>query len=318
MPKGFFSQGVTLLTDATVSLAEVTSALEMHGYCVDDESAGASAESWCFGGPSVLVPYRPEVNGSVLVDVVDHRWPDAMGDPKSDPTIFGAWSMGHFGPFAFPGSFERARQHAWTWPDGRTIAPTHRGFIRVRSTYLAGADDNALVLPEDYDPLPELLFINGLVVALAGVSGVMCYFNPNGEVLRDLSSFRSICDACDVQQQIPLLLWTNARLFKLDDEFGLMDTVGNLQLDVDDVEAIYPNEEYDPNTIENYLRNVTHYLLDLDREISTGETFDGPGESDLAWVAEVCQEGALTPPRKVLRLCPQVSQEGIRRALAAV
>jgi hypothetical protein len=43
-----------------------------------------------------------------------------MGDPKLDPMTFGAWSMGHFGPLAYPGGLGGARQHAWSWQTGRT------------------------------------------------------------------------------------------------------------------------------------------------------------------------------------------------------
>lgn len=63
---------------------------------------------WAFGGSSLSLAFRPEVNGYVSVDTVDRPWPDHMGDPKTDPMLFGAWSMGHFGPFTFPNGLSRA------------------------------------------------------------------------------------------------------------------------------------------------------------------------------------------------------------------
>ena len=314
MPKGLFSQGLCLLTDAQTSIADVKSAIETAGFPVLRQIA--PQESWSFGGPAVLVPYRPEVNGGVTVDVLDHTWPDAMGDPKSDPMTFGAWSMGYFGPFAYPGCLERAKQHAWAWPSGRDVASTHRGIIRIRSSYIGGAEKDAPILPNDYDSISELTFLSQLLMAVGNAPGVLCYFNPNGEVLRDVQSFRSIWDACTKEQKIPLLLWMNVRLFKLDEEFGLMDTVGNAQLDIQDIEVIYPTNKYDPGTSDYYMRNVTHYLLELGRAIQTGEAIDGPGESSLSWIAEAREQGMGEPPRRVLRLSPKADNATIGRALA--
>ncbi len=85
-----------------------------------------------------------------------------------------------------------------------------------------------------------------------------------------------------------------------------MDTVGNGQLDVADVEVIFPKSKYDPAHVEYYLRNVTHYLLDTDREIQSGEAFlTGPKKTNLSWIGEVHQNGLIEPPRRVLRLYPE-------------
>jgi len=96
---------------------------------------------------------------------------------------FGAWSMGHFGPLAFPGGLARARQHVWLWEAGRTVPEGHRGFIRIRMSYVFGTGQDARVLPENYQPLAEMMFLSRVVRALLNMSSVLCYFNPNGEVL---------------------------------------------------------------------------------------------------------------------------------------
>lgn len=80
---------------------------------------------------------------------------------------------------------------------------------------------------------------------------------------------------------------------------------------------VYPKKQYDPNTIGYYLRNVTHYLLELGREIQTGEAIDGPGERGLSWIAEARDEGLVTPPRRALRLFPKSDAIAIRSASAA-
>lgn len=315
MAKGFFSQGVCLLTDGKTIIEDVRSALEAEKLHIAKQTP--AREDWCFSGPSLIIPFRPEVNGYAEVDLVEHPWPDTMGDPKTDPMTFGAWSMGHFGPLAFPGGLARARQHVWLWEAGRTVPEGHRGFIRIRMSYVFGTGQDARVLPENYQPLAEMMFLSRVVLALLNMSSVLCYFNPNGEVLRDGAGFRDTWDACEKQQKIPLLLWMNIRHFNLNERFGLMDSVGNGQLEIQDVEAIYPRAEYDPGTISYYVSNVTHYLLDLDRAIKTGEAIDGPGESNLSWTIEVCKLGIVAPPRRVLRLYPKASGAAIREALAA-
>ncbi len=92
MPKGMYTQGVCILLDRAAPLEEVEAALSG----ADIRARHDAATSWAFGGPTLIVAYRPESNGFVAVDTVSERWPDHMGDPKKEPTIFGAWSMGHF------------------------------------------------------------------------------------------------------------------------------------------------------------------------------------------------------------------------------
>jgi hypothetical protein len=174
------------------------------------------------------------------------------------------------------------------------------------------------MFPAEYDPLAEMMFLSRAVLAVLKAPGVICYFNPNGEVLRDASSFEELWVAGREQETNPLELWTNVRFFNLSESLCFMDTVGNGQLEVRDVEAIFPAAKYDPGDVDYYLRNVTHYLLDLDREIQTGEAIDGPGEYELSWTTEALDEGGIHPPRRVLRLYPKESQAVVRQALAAV
>jgi hypothetical protein len=108
------------------------------------------------------------------------------------------------------------------------------------------------------------------------------------------------------------------RFYRLTESLAFMDTVGNGQLDVQDVEAVFPLDSYEPGDVDYYLRNVTHWLLGLDRELQTGEAIDGPGESNLSWTIEVPEQCVVDPPRPVLRLCPKASQRAVRAALANV
>src|SRR5438034_3543744 len=124
MAKGLFTQGVCLLTNGQTTIDDVRSALEEKEFEIVKRAA--PQKDWRFGGPTLVVAYLPEDNGYAAVDVVNQPWPDTMGDPKGDAKTFAAWSMGHFGPFAFPGALARAGEHAWAWQPGRTVAGAHQ------------------------------------------------------------------------------------------------------------------------------------------------------------------------------------------------
>lgn len=315
MPKGFFTQTFCLLTNGRASIADIRNAVVRSGFSVAKNVP--AAESTHFGGPSIVVPFRPEVNGAVAIDVVNERWPDSMGDPKSDPLLFGAWSTAQYGPFTFPLGLERATQNAWDAPQCKSVGAQHGGYVRLRMSYGFGAREEDRVFPPDYDAMPELAFLNRLTDATLAVPNVLCYFNPNGEVLRDDRSFSATLRGCEEQKKLPLLLWANVRMYRLNESLLFMDTVGNQQFDRPDVEAIFPASDYEPNEVAYYLRNVTHYLLETKREIKSGESFDGPGESNLSWVVEASEKSVVTPPRRVLRLCPQAVVNVVQSALPA-
>lgn len=313
MAKGLFSQSVCLLTDGQATLFDVKSSLQNHGFEI--VKALRARSEWQFGGAALVIAYRPEMNGLAIVDLVNRPWPDTMGDPESDTTTFGAWSMGHFGPWTFPNGLRRASQHAWSWAAGRNVENAHAGFIRIRLRYASGADTP--VLPAHYDPVDELNFLSRLVLATGGAAGVLCYFNSNGEVLRDHDGFSRVWQDCASDGLIPLPLWSNVRLFKLTDQLVLMDTVGNRQLDRMDIEAIFASDEYTPSDVDNYLRNVSLYLLHSNPEFETGQTMEGPGGTGSSWTIEVLDKGLVSPPRKVLRLYPKRHAAAVADAVAS-
>ena len=86
MPKGFFTQAAALLLRDSVDLAEIKPLMSDCRIVKEVEAA----EDWSLGGPSLTVEYRPAVNGYISIDVVAHRWPDHMGDPEQEPTLFAA------------------------------------------------------------------------------------------------------------------------------------------------------------------------------------------------------------------------------------
>lgn len=298
MPKGMFTQGICVLLDRAPSLDQLESALgDFDIYGRHD-----TYEAWEFGGPTLIVGYRPDANGFVAIDVVDRSWPDDMGDPKEETMIFGAWTMGHFGPFTYPGSLERAAQQCWGWESGSAMPEEHKAFIRIRSSYAFGAQDDDPIMPSDYEPLAELEFVTDLAVSLLDVPGALCYFNPNGEILRDVQTLRETLSYGRSKGIPPLDAWSNIRLFKVDPDWVLMDTVGNDQLDIPDVEACFHSDPYDLAHVDNLLRNVSLYLLQHGEVFDDGDTIDGPG--NVTWRAKRFEQGICDPPRRVLRLFP--------------
>ena len=316
MSKGFFTQGVAFLTDGSTTIDDVVEALENDGF--DILKRIPASENTYFHGESALIAFRPEANGFAAIDVVAEPWPDSMGDPDAEPMLFGAWSMGSFGPFAFPGSLTRAGEQSWGWEDGRTIAEKQGGYIRLKLSYAFGADEDASLIPQDYNPRDEMAFLGRVSMALLEAPGVLCYFNPNGEVLRDIATYREEWEESLKERKDPLPLWSNVRLFGLSETLSFMDTVGNSQLDLRDVEAIFPKAECNPGLVDFYLKAVTQYLLDTKKEIQTGETIDGPGESEVKWTTEVIEDSLITPPRRVLRVYPLTIQDEVRETLAEI
>jgi hypothetical protein len=298
MPKGMFTQCACILLDRVPHLDEVQRILANFKGCkrIDSDKDGA------LGGPMLLIDFRPEVRGTVSVDIVAEPWPDSMGDPQSAPMVFAAWSMGLFGPFTFPGGLTRASQQSWAWAAGQTVAEKHHAFIRIRSSYAVGSHGDDPIMPKDYQPVPELEFINKVVTSLLKLPQALCYFNPNGEVLRDREGLVETIDHGTRHDLPPLDAWSNVRMFNINAEWSMMDTVGNGQLDIPDIEACFHSDSYDFNEVDNFLRNVSLYILRNGEVIKDGDTMDGP--SDVRWKSHPFENGICDPPRRVLRWMP--------------
>jgi len=298
MAKGFFTQGVVVLLRRAPSLDEIVATLRRHVVVTRTDDAAALD----LAGPSLRIPYRPASNGYVAIDVQPRVWPDHMGDPRNEPKLFGAWSMGHFGPFAFPGGLQRAAAHAWSWADGRNVPSQHRAFVRVRLTYLFGARDDARVIPEDCDPAHELRFVTGVARTLLDHEAALAYFNPNGEVLADRAHLDAVLEGSAALQTLPINVWCNVRFFNAADGWFMMDTVGMAQLDQRDSEACFPGGRYEPGEVSHFLLNVGLYLAEHGDVIADGDTMDGPG--GVPWRATRVDECRAEPPRAVLRWLP--------------
>ncbi|EDY16549.1 conserved hypothetical protein [Chthoniobacter flavus Ellin428] len=308
MPKGFHTQGLVILLKSPQSLDALRRCVPQFEVVKEGPAAG---EVW-MAGPSLIVAYRPEVNGYVSVDVVDRRWPDHMGDPKKEAMLFACWSMGHFGPFAYPGGLQRAVQQSWTWKEAGATVQKHTAFIRLRTSYIFGAGRDAKVIPPDYDSEHELQFLTSLAGALLECPAALCYFNPNGEVVLPKSIFDDSAAHHTSNELPPLNLWCNVRLFQLGGGWLMMDSVGGNQLDSIDIEVGFPQSLCTPREIDRFIRDTSLYILRKGDVIKDGDTVSGPGNVDRR--GKHFEKGMSDPPRRTLRFLP-CDQKGIPEIL---
>ncbi len=254
-------------------------------------------KEWALSGPTLIVAYRPEVNGYISVDIVTRAWPDHMGS-NSEQSLFRAWALGHFGPLTFPGNLERAKLLAH-WKEGARLAERHDSFVRINCSYLFGAKPNDKVFPADYEPSAELFAVTRIAADLLALPNALCYFNPAGEVLQSRQGIEELFQRHEREGLLPLELWSNTRFLELDKEtpvWSLLDTVGMWQLDVPDHEACFV-EAYKPGEVDYFLRNASLYVFTNGPIIRDGETMDGAG--DIRWHAW-SMESFFDPPREVL------------------
>lgn len=304
MVKGFFTQAAVILTEGGMATDAVDEALG--SFDVLKRSPAEGPQNWISGYPSWTLDLRREVNGLIVVDLVNAPWPDALGDPKGDPSLFAAWSMGFMGPGAWPGGLGRAMQQAGVFRRNATaeLAARHKGFIRIKSSYVLGASKETPIRPKDYDPLVELEKITSVARALLGTRGALCYFNPAGETLYTAEEFDQSVDLCRGSGIPNLLIWTGNRLVRLDDAppWVITDVVGMGQLDALDHEACFRSERHQPGDTMVFLRNMSLYTMKNGPVINQGHTTDGPGG---VWRAHDVNEGILPGPRNVLRWVPE-------------
>lgn len=282
-----------------VSLDSVRERLAPH-YNVVKENAGPG--NW-LSGPSLTVEFNPVINGYIVVDLIDRPWPDHMGDPKEEPELMGAWSMGYFGPYAYPNGLNRAVNQAWHWAGAAAAVSRHTAFIRIKTSYVLGADVDAPVMPTPYSSVDEIEFVTEMGRALLALPAALALFNPSGELLMS-------ADELDIRQEynrengLPALdAWTNVRMFNFNAEWLIMDTVGNWQIDSPDHEAVFPKGQFDENEVANFLRNSSLYVLRNGEVIKDGDTMDGPG--GVIWQGQRFENGLSDPPREVLRWAPR-------------
>jgi len=325
MSKGFFTQSAALLLERVPTKDELAAALEgceIRGQLQFSEKRedGTVPEGRGWAGDDATVVGMGEGSkGAVLVDVVPVRWPDQVGQggaediPDAQPSeedqrLVAAYVMGHFGPFAFPFALDRAVGIGQASGfDAAGAVEKHTAFLRLRTSWVLGEQDpSAPPVPEDYDALKELRFLTELSAnLLEEIPGALCYFNPNGEILAEASHLEASLEHSDKHEMPALDLWSNLRLFALQDldGFAMMDTIGMPQLDVFDHEAFFPKDKYDPRELGAFLREASYFtLIKGASSVTDGIITRGPGKRD--WRALIDRDALVPAPRPVIRWIP--------------
>lgn len=289
MPRGFFTQSAMVLFTDAPSIDRVAAAL-----ATDSVTRRSTEPGWISGGAELLVPFGGR--GHVHVDVVGAPWPDAMED-ANDPSLFAAWSMGAFGPLAYPGGLRRAVQQAAAFPEATSDA--HRAFVRLRTSYLVGAGEESAVLPDDWSALGELAALLRMASPLLALEGACAFFDPNAEVVLAPGAFRALMAESEGGEP-SLELFTSVRHFVVDERWSLMDTVGMERFFLPDFEALIPTGT-DPSEMAELLRDACAYLLSEGAVIEDGHSIEGPGEMLKVRARDA---SVADPPRRVLQLVP--------------
>ncbi|WP_231846124.1 DUF4261 domain-containing protein [Rhodopirellula baltica] len=304
MPQGFYTQCVVVLLRERVSMRKIAAAIDEYE---PSDPLPATAD-WAIAGPSLIMDMDEETPGHLAIDLVDKPWPDDMQIDDADSAVRQAWSNGSFGPLTFPGSLQRSLEQLWVWDEGKEEVPQHTAFLRIRSSYILKTDENdAPLVPEEYEPFDELALITEVAAALTELPQAIAYFNPAGETIRNLEGMNQVIQESEDNDFPPLDLWANVRLYSLDDGFAAMDTVGNGQLDLPDVEALFFAEAYDFNDIDEMLRLITCHMVESDEPFEDGDTVQGP--NGVTWVMHQQPDSISDPPRSVLRFLPQDDHE---------
>jgi hypothetical protein len=257
--------------------------------------------SWVCAEQSLVVPIRSPAEGFLEIDVQERPWPDAMGDPKTDLNLFGAWTMGFFGPLVFPGNLERACRQAFAFDGAPQVASRHGAFVRLRTSYAAG-DPHAKIIPEGWDPMAELTLLVKLARRILDLPGALAYFDPNAEVILDAEGMAASLEHASRANVPPLDLLTHVRVFNLEGtDFALMDTVGMNRFFLPDAELALAGS-IDPNDGARFLRNVSLHHLREKGPIPDGDTTDGPGGR---YRVHHRKDSLVAPRRAVARFAPE-------------
>ncbi|WP_206036110.1 hypothetical protein [Crateriforma spongiae] len=307
MAKGLFTQGMCVLLRAPMPNVEIQRRLSMFELVGRQESIDDDA------APETLVlQFRPEVQGHLMVTPSSARWPDDMGEPDENPEAFVAWSLGQYGPLTYPGCLDRAVHDPTLTPALRRDVNDHVAHIRLLISYVVGADDDSdsedlPEMPEGYDAEAELAAMTRAVTALLESPLAIAYFNPGGEIILDADTMRRGLNEAWTRDEPAIDMWVQSRCLvehngTSAEGWEVIDTVGQGQLDLPDLEAVFFGKLYARDEVVDFLRGITHELLDPHVGIDSfmeGQIRKGPG--GIQWHCIACGDSLNSPPRPTLR-----------------
>ncbi len=248
-----------------------------------------------------LRPEGPAAIGHVAIDVIDHRWPDAMGDRQQYPELFHAWQSGCFGPLTYPGNLQRAVQQAWGFPEAYSRVQRHCAVVRLRAAWTG---EPTL---QQRDPLTELRLITDIAcVLLREMPEALCYFNPAGEVLMDPATFYEHVERACGDLAFPLQLFVHPRALVYPEQWGLLDVVGMGQFGAIDHEVVFPADRFAVREAMGLawsaaMESASEPMATPAAANAVALPAPRPGPGSGLWHAVHRPLGAAQPPRAVIR-----------------
>lgn len=284
-----FTQSAYALTQAALTLDELETALA----AFEQIDTLEPAAHWAGGGEGVVIR-GAHANMRITIDIVDSPFVDDLVG-TDDAMLQAVWQAGGLGPDVANHSLSSAGKQSWLWPMAGAAVRAHNSFVRFRVSWLS--DDGEVVEdPGDRNPIEELTFLTLAVAAVLAVEEkVVCYFNPNGESLRSIEFVHAALAHHGETGEVPVDVWCNLGLERLDGDRVRMRSVGMRQLDLPEVAAEFKEGSVALETVDGFLRDVLAYLVVAGDVIEDGHTVDGP-EGD--WQARIDKAGlTFTPVR---------------------
>jgi hypothetical protein len=302
----FLQTGVVLF-DRSLSLDELAACFaELTPRRRIDKSN--DAPYWLAGEGCLMFESDSGANGGVAVELFHRPWPDSMGSPETDPELFMAWSMRQFGLATFPFGLARA--------GAQTDAPSsdHVAFVKLNLSYIFGADEDALVSPEDREVRAELARLSALAAPVLALPGAVAWFAPNGEVLTEPPAARSKLLLQAGGEHVPEL-WVCTRAYSAGKHW-LVETVGVGTLGAKstplDHQVLLPDLGLDGDVIIRFVQELSGAARFGSDQVPT-EPVLGPGGR---WTPRLATSEN-PPPREVVRWVHE-SEEDLTVSIAEV
>jgi hypothetical protein len=288
-----FLQTGVILFDRLPSLDEVAAGLAGVPIARRRERDGNSGY-WFGGEGMLLIETDTAQNGAIAVELFHQPWPDSMGNPETDTELFGAWAMRQFGLTNFPYGLARANA------EGTASRSDHVAFVRLNLSYVFGAEDDALVCPEERDVPAELGAIAQLAKRLCELTGAVGWFAPNGEVWLPVHEARELL-ARQATGELVRELWVTTRAYPAGRHL-LVETVGVAPMNPQMAEAydhqvvVLPDLGLDGDVVSRFVLELSGVARGGSKVVPS-EPVLGPGGR---WFASLVNTDN-PPPRSVVR-----------------
>jgi hypothetical protein len=249
---------------------------------------------WFGGEGSLLVETDSGPNGAIAVELFHQPWPDPMGNPETDADLFGAWAMRQFGLTTFPYALARANA------EGTAARSDHVGFVRLNLSYVFGAEDDALVCPDERNVGAELRAMARLARGLCDLPGALGWFAPNGEVWLPVEEAREMLTR-QAEGELVHQLWVSTRAYPAGKHL-LVETVGVTTLGqqmgsaYDHQVVVLPDLGLDGDVVSRFVVELSG-LARGGSDVAPSEPVLGPGGR---WFASLVETDN-PPPRSVVR-----------------